>query len=215
MFGQATAQSRCQTSCSSKVIWKKIKFLDVESCWARAPVPHSWRSQCSRIKRSTNPDNSRSFWTVIWNLFTDFRFGVYIAPVSSFSLNDIGSSWTASFVLTLCRSVASQSHSNLSTCIEYLYYIIRSLSRYNSPSARVSLGLREIIPYGIARHFIQYALIMTNTRLGHSVVYTVAYHMTCNVSVYPRMTAVQLPGNWFELADERCCYAMACWVYCW
>ena len=32
----------------------------------------------------------------------------------------------------------------------------------------------------------------------------------CNVSVYPRMTAVQLPGNWFELADERCCYAMAC-----
>jgi len=134
MFGQATAQSRCQTSCSSKVIWKKIKFLDVESCWARAPVPHSWRSQCSRIKRSTNPDNSRSFWTVIWNLFTDFRFGVYIAPVSSFSLNDIGSSWTASFVLTLCRSVASQSHSNLSTCIEYLYYIIRSLSRYNSPS---------------------------------------------------------------------------------
>jgi len=29
------------------------------------------------------------------------------------------------------------------------------------------------------------------------------------------MTAVHLPGNWFELADERCCYAMACWVYCW
>jgi len=23
------------------------------------------------------------------------------------------------------------------------------------------------------------------------------------------MTAVQLPGNWFELDDERCCYAMA------
>ena len=32
----------------------------------------------------------------------------------------------------------------------------------------------------------------------------------CSVSVYPRMTAVQLPGNWFELADERCCYAMTC-----
>jgi len=29
------------------------------------------------------------------------------------------------------------------------------------------------------------------------------------------MTAVQLPGNWFELADERCCYTMACSVYCW
>jgi len=33
--------------------------------------------------------------------------------------------------------------------------------------------LREIIQNGIARHFIQYTLIMTNTRLGHSVVYTV------------------------------------------
>ena len=33
--------------------------------------------------------------------------------------------------------------------------------------------------------------------LGHSVVYTVP--LTCNVSVYPQMTAVQLPGNWFAL----------------
>jgi len=29
------------------------------------------------------------------------------------------------------------------------------------------------------------------------------------------MTAVQLPGNWFELANDHCCYAMARWVYCW
>jgi len=34
-------------------------------------------------------------------------------------------------------------------------------------------------------------------------------------SVYTRMTAGQLPGNWFELANNGCCYAMTCWVHCW
>jgi len=42
-FGEATAQSRCQILCSSKVNWKKL------NCWKsrapHAPVPHSWRRQ--------------------------------------------------------------------------------------------------------------------------------------------------------------------------
>jgi len=43
MFGEATAQSRCQTLCSSEVNSKEIKLLEVEA--ARAVVHHSLRYQ--------------------------------------------------------------------------------------------------------------------------------------------------------------------------
>jgi len=50
-----------------------------------------------------------------------------------------------------------------------------------------------------------------HTQFRHlSLLYVQVYKLTCNVSVYPRMTAGQLPKNWFELANDHCCYVMAC-----
>jgi len=38
MFGEATAQSRCQTLCSSKLTEKKIKLLEVEGARSHRPI---------------------------------------------------------------------------------------------------------------------------------------------------------------------------------
>jgi len=48
MFGEATAQSRRQTLCNSKVNSKKINCC--KSRRAGVPVSHSWRRQCCMYK---------------------------------------------------------------------------------------------------------------------------------------------------------------------
>jgi len=57
------------------------------------------------------------------------------------------------------------------------------------------MGLRNIFTYDAREYTIG------------SVVITL-YNLTCNVSVSSPMTAEQLPGNGFELANDYCCYAI-------